>query len=131
MEEDALVAAYASYQRPEPPSTSQVPQDFDSIQAAIDAAEDGGLVVIAPGVYREALVVARAVQLESSEFTNESDAIGTPPCAVTLEAPQPGARALLVTAAGNCEARGIEWQCCSTINETARPCAAVGVKGGG
>lgn len=130
VEEDALVAAYASYQRPEPPSTSHVPQDFDSIQAAIDAAEDGGLVVIAPGVYREALVVARAVQLDSSEFTNESDTIGAPPCAVTLEAPQPGARALLVTAAGNCDARGIEWQCCSTINETARPCAAVGVKGG-
>ena len=40
--EDALVAAYASYQNQEPPSIAKVPNDFATIQAAIDAAEDDG-----------------------------------------------------------------------------------------
>ena len=35
----------------------RVPQDAPTIQAAVDAAEPGGLVLIAPGVYEEAVVV--------------------------------------------------------------------------
>ncbi|HET9249931.1 MAG TPA: right-handed parallel beta-helix repeat-containing protein, partial [Actinomycetota bacterium] len=35
----------------------RVPQDAPTIQAAVDAAEPGGLVLISPGVYEEAVVV--------------------------------------------------------------------------
>jgi hypothetical protein len=47
--------------REEPPSLPgpeiRVPQDAPTIQAAVDAAEPGGIVVISPGVYEEAVVV--------------------------------------------------------------------------
>jgi plastocyanin len=35
----------------------RVPQDAPTIQAAVDAAEPGGLVLVSPGVYEEAVVV--------------------------------------------------------------------------
>ncbi|MDP9300068.1 MAG: right-handed parallel beta-helix repeat-containing protein, partial [Actinomycetota bacterium] len=37
--------------------TIRVPQDFDTIQAAVDHAEPGGMVLIAPGVYTESVTV--------------------------------------------------------------------------
>lgn len=40
-----------------PGDTIQVPQDAPTIQAAVDAAEPGGLVLVSAGVYREAVVV--------------------------------------------------------------------------
>jgi plastocyanin len=44
-----------------PPSgfadTVRVPQDEPTIQEAVDSAEPGGMVLISPGVYREAIVV--------------------------------------------------------------------------
>jgi plastocyanin len=47
--------------REEPPSLPgdlvRVPQDEPTIQAAVDAAEPGGEVLIAPGIYHEAVVV--------------------------------------------------------------------------
>jgi hypothetical protein len=41
-----------------PGDTLLVPQDEPTIQAAVDAAEPGGLVLVSPGVYREAVVVS-------------------------------------------------------------------------
>lgn len=47
--------------REEPPglpgATVRVPEDEPTIQAAVDAAEPGGLVLVSPGVYEEAVVV--------------------------------------------------------------------------
>lgn len=47
--------------REEPPGrpgeTVRVPQDADTIQEAVDRAEPGGLVLISPGVYEEAVLV--------------------------------------------------------------------------
>lgn len=43
--------------RPEGPATLRVPQEFPEIQAAVDAARPGDLVLISPGVYEEAVVV--------------------------------------------------------------------------
>jgi plastocyanin len=40
-----------------PGNEIRVPQDAPTIQAAVDAAEPGGLVLISPGVYQEAVVV--------------------------------------------------------------------------
>jgi hypothetical protein len=42
---------------PGPAGTVRVPQDVQTIQQAVDRAEPGGLVLIAAGVYREAIVV--------------------------------------------------------------------------
>ncbi len=38
----------------------RVPEDAPTIQAGVDSTEPGGIVLIAPGVYREAVVVATA-----------------------------------------------------------------------
>jgi plastocyanin len=47
--------------REQPPSlpgvTIRVPKDAPTIQEAVDAADPGGLVLVSPGVYREAVVV--------------------------------------------------------------------------
>lgn len=40
-----------------PPSTLRVPQDYPTIQRAVDAARPGDLILISPGVYREEIVV--------------------------------------------------------------------------
>ncbi|MDQ1479700.1 MAG: hypothetical protein QOI44_561 [Actinomycetota bacterium] len=37
--------------------TLRVPHDFPTIQAAVDAAKPGGLVLVSPGVYKEAVTV--------------------------------------------------------------------------
>jgi phospholipase D-like protein/parallel beta helix pectate lyase-like protein len=58
-----LVAAQARAQEPPDPippgpaGTVRVPEDAPTIQRAVDRAEPGGLVLIAAGVYREAVVV--------------------------------------------------------------------------
>src|SRR5438552_15647181 len=38
-------------------ATIREPQDFDTIQAAVDHARPGGMVVIAPGIYSESVTV--------------------------------------------------------------------------
>ena len=40
-----------------PAGTIRVPRDAPTIQAAVDSAEPGGLVLVSPGVYEEAVVV--------------------------------------------------------------------------
>lgn len=40
-----------------PGPTVRVPQDFPTIQQAVDAAQPGGLVLVSPGVYNEAVTV--------------------------------------------------------------------------
>ncbi len=44
-------------------ATLQVPEDHDTIQAAVDAAEPGDLILVAPGTYEE------AVNVETDELT--------------------------------------------------------------
>jgi len=49
-----------------PPGAIRVPEDWPTIQAAIDAALDGGLVLIAPGTYTENLTITeKSVSLAS------------------------------------------------------------------
>ncbi len=42
----------------------QVPQDFPTIQAAIDAAPEEAKILIAPGIYQESLVIHKSVHLQ-------------------------------------------------------------------
>lgn len=44
----------------------RVPSDFPTIQAAVDAAQEGDTILIAPGVYREHLVISKGVTLQGA-----------------------------------------------------------------
>ena len=124
---------------PPPKKPLRVPADYESIQAALDAAPTHGLVLVAPGHYFEALVVARAVEIEAEGYAPLAADLDDLAPRVVVEAPSPGHRALLVTAAGACDARGLALRCCERSRSASpsgessskqRPCAAVGVKGG-
>ena len=48
--------------------TIEVPNDFGTIQAAINAAGDGDVVVVAPGNYNEAInFIGKAITVQSSQ----------------------------------------------------------------
>lgn len=52
--------------------TLAVPEQFDSIQQAVDAADDGDIVLLAPGVYHERVVLAdKSVRLASWYLTTK------------------------------------------------------------
>lgn len=48
---------------PDFPETLHVPEDFPTIQSAINAAYDGDIVFVSPGIYFENLVVNRSISL--------------------------------------------------------------------
>jgi len=48
---------------PPPPTTRRVPQDYLSIQAAIDDSRAGDIILVSPGIYYENVVVNKAVKL--------------------------------------------------------------------
>lgn len=54
-------------------ATLRVPTDRPSIQAAIDAAQEGDVILIAPGVYRESLKAAGKAVTIASEFVVSND----------------------------------------------------------
>lgn len=56
-DEDDLVPTAALEPRPEGPVTLRVPDEYPTIQAAVDAAFPYDMVLISPGVYHEAVVV--------------------------------------------------------------------------
>ncbi|MEM4382296.1 MAG: hypothetical protein QXX19_08720 [Candidatus Caldarchaeum sp.] len=58
--------ALGPFWRPSQEQVLKVPQDFPTIQAALDAAPEGALILIAPGVYRENLKIAKSLTLEGS-----------------------------------------------------------------
>src|SRR3990172_1740331 len=57
-----------------PAATRRVPQDYPTIQAAIDAAQNGDVVLVAPGVYGESLVLSGKTITLASEFYTTGDA---------------------------------------------------------
>lgn len=47
--------------------TIEVPKDFQSIQLAINAAEPGDLILIAPGTYKENLSIRKSIELRGTD----------------------------------------------------------------
>jgi hypothetical protein len=57
----------------EPEAVLRVPEDHATIQAALDAAPDGGTVLVAPGVYGESLRIAGKSVTLASRFLTTGD----------------------------------------------------------
>jgi hypothetical protein len=68
-----LVACVAAPVRPAAAATLQVPAAYRTIQAAIDAAGNGDLVLIAPGVYTENLTLSNRNITLASRFLTTGD----------------------------------------------------------
>jgi parallel beta-helix repeat protein len=47
--------------------TIEVPKDYQTIQAAINAAQPGDLILIAPGIYKENLTIRKSIELRGTD----------------------------------------------------------------
>ncbi len=69
----ALLAACGLLAGSAAAETLEVPAEFASIQAAIDAADDGDVVLVAPGIYAGSLVLAQKTITLASHFLTTGD----------------------------------------------------------
>ena len=58
-------------------TTIRVPEDYSTIQAAVDAAPSGGVIDVAPGIYRETITIDRSVTLRGRVFDAANPARNT------------------------------------------------------
>lgn len=62
----AMLASVAMIAWPMAAKEIKVPQDFPTIQAAIDAAEEGDTITVAPGLYQENIVIVKHLTLQGA-----------------------------------------------------------------
>ena len=68
---DGALSEVRLVREPDFTAALRVPADHPTIQAAVDASGDGGAILVAPGTYRESLVLAgKAVTLASEHCTS-------------------------------------------------------------
>jgi hypothetical protein len=68
----------------------RVPQDYPTIQAAVDAAPEGATILIGPGTYTENIVITKSLTLEGSGIDNTILRPPVPPLenpVLTVQAP--------------------------------------------
>ncbi len=58
-----------------PPETIRVPQDYLTIQAAIDSAQVGSLILVSPGIYVENLQLSKSIILASTFYTTGDESL--------------------------------------------------------
>ena len=68
--DDAVITVQAG-----PPNTILVPQDHPTIQAAVDAAQSGDLVLVSPGTYQESLSISKTITLASTFYTTGDESL--------------------------------------------------------
>lgn len=68
-----LNACSLSSPSPEPPATLRVPHDYTTIQAAINAAQSGDLILVSPGSYEQNLNILGKTITLASQFHTEGD----------------------------------------------------------
>ncbi len=61
-----MVASVAIVAWPVTAKEIKVPQDFPTIQAAVDAADEGDSITVAPGLYQENVVIAKRLTLQGA-----------------------------------------------------------------
>jgi pectin methylesterase-like acyl-CoA thioesterase len=63
-------------------TTIRVPEDYSTIQAAVDAASSGDVIDIAPGIYRETITIRRSVTVRGRVYSatnpRQNTTIGRP-----------------------------------------------------
>lgn len=62
----------ADFCAPRCPTTHRVPEQFATIQAAINAAVDGDTVLVGPGLYQETLIIQKNISIRSERGPKET-----------------------------------------------------------
>jgi len=80
----------------------RVPQDFSTIMGAVKAAEEGDVILIAPGIYRENLIIKKPLTLRGAgrEHTRIYGAAGDEPVLIIEDDAQVALEALTVSGSG-------------------------------
>src|SRR5262245_53201146 len=63
-------------------ATLPVPEQYTTVQAAIDAAQPGDTVLVSPGVYRESLHIEKSLTLRSTDGAETTTLDGSGACYV-------------------------------------------------